>query len=193
MVVTETVPELEPERMVLGLQLLADLVQLLPGIRERLDAYPGKPIGTPVHQLADIAERDRLPFTVHQHGFPAGIVPAALGFADVVGDVADVEILLAELDHLEQTIHRNICSRAGLGDGADTRWKAADAGYLVIDLDAGLLLIGSGKHILHIVIEWLNERAFVQNSDRLRLGVRRPRPTERGGGASRGKLQKSST
>src|SRR5215831_19867029 len=101
MIVTETVPELHAKGVVLCFQLLADLIELFPSIRELLDPNLSKPIGAPVHQLANITEWDRLPFVVHEHGFFAGVIPATLCFADFLGNVTDVEIFLAELDHLE--------------------------------------------------------------------------------------------
>src|SRR5437868_15477867 len=50
----------------------------------------GEPIGAPVHQLADIAERDRLPFAVDDARLLGNIVPAALLLAGLLGDVADI-------------------------------------------------------------------------------------------------------
>jgi hypothetical protein len=87
-VVAEAMAELETEGMVLGLQLLADLMELFPGLRELLDPDFGKPVGAPVHQLSDVAEWKRLPFAVHQNGLPAGLVPAPLRLADLLGHVA---------------------------------------------------------------------------------------------------------
>src|SRR5207248_1919377 len=63
-IVAETVAELEPERVVLRLQLLADLVEFLPSVGELRHPDLLEPIGPPVHQLADIAVRYRLPLAV---------------------------------------------------------------------------------------------------------------------------------
>src|SRR6516164_11631283 len=101
MIVAETMPELEAKGVVFGLQLLADLVKLFPGIRELLDSDLRKPIGAPVHQLADIAEWNCLPFVVQEHGFLAGVIPTTLCFANFLGYVPDVEIFFPELDYLE--------------------------------------------------------------------------------------------
>src|SRR5262249_61108299 len=101
MIVAETVPELEAKGVVLCFQLLADLVKFLPGIRELLYTYLGKPIGAPVHQLADIAEGDCLPLAVHERGFLAGVVPTTLCFANVFGYVFNVDLFFTELDYVD--------------------------------------------------------------------------------------------
>src|SRR5215510_7648880 len=102
MVVSEAMPELEAEGVVFGLELLADLIELFPGLGEGFDADLRKPVGAPVHELADIAERDCLPFAVHHDGFFSSVIPAALRISDVLGNIADVQIFLAELYDLEQ-------------------------------------------------------------------------------------------
>ena len=184
MVVAKAVAELEAERMILGLQLLADLVQLVPGLREFLDADFGEVVGAPVHQLTDIGEGDGLPLAVDEDAFLAGVVPAALRLADVVGDIADVEIFVAELDDLEQAVHGDVGARSGLGDRADPCRQAADAGHLVVDLDAGGFLVGRSKRVRHILVERFDERAFVQDGDGLVGGRGRPGAQRGRGGAA---------
>jgi len=100
-VVAEPVPELEPKRVVVGLQFLANLVQLFPCLRECLNADFGEPVGPPIHQLTDIAERHRLPFAVDDNRLASGVVPAAVLVADLLAEICDVEVLLAELDDLQ--------------------------------------------------------------------------------------------
>ena len=190
-VVAEAVAEFEAEGMILGFQLLADLVELVPGLRKLLDADFGEPVGAPVHQLTDIAEGDCLPFAVHDNGLPAGVVPAALRLADLVGDVVNVEIFVAELDHVEQDVHRDVGARPGLGNRADPCRQAADAGHLVVDLDAGLLLVGRGKRVHHIFVERLDERAFVEDRDGLLCRGCREGPAQRCRGACGRKLEES--
>src|SRR5215467_10245641 len=121
MVITEPMTELEAERMILRLQLLADLVELLPGLGKLLDADLGEPIGAPVHQLAYIAERHRLPFAVDKPCLFGNIVPAALFLAGLFRDVADIEQLLVEQKRIEQEDHRHIRPGPGLSDRAGPR------------------------------------------------------------------------
>src|SRR5712691_10486477 len=68
----------------------------LPRSREILDPDFREPVLSPVHQLADIAERDRLPFAVDDRRLAGGVVPAALLFADVFGKLANIEQLVGE-------------------------------------------------------------------------------------------------
>src|SRR5262245_58333621 len=192
MIVAKTVPELEAKGVVLCFEFFTDLIKFFPGIRELLDPHLGKPIGAPVHQLADIAEWDCLPFAVQEHGFLAGVIPATLCLAYFLGDITDVEIFFAKLTHLEEAIHRDVCSRPGLCYRADPSGQTTDARHLIIDLDPGLLLVGGGELVLHIFVERLDERAFVQDRDRLGLSPRRGCCAERGGGPAGRKLQKLS-
>ena len=190
-VVAKTVAELEAERVVLRFQLLADLVELVPGIGKFLDPDFGEPIGAPVHQLADIAERHRLPFAVDNARLLGDIVPAALLFAGLLGDVADIEQLFLEQERVEQEDHRDVRPGPGLGDRADPGRQAADARQLVIDFDAGLFFVGRRQSLLHVFVECLDERALVQKGERLALRSGRPR-TDRGAHRPEpGQLQKS--
>jgi hypothetical protein len=77
--------------VVLGFQLFADRIELFPAIGEFLHPDLGEPIGAPVHQLADIAERHRLPLAVDDPRFLGDIVPASLLFPGLLGDVADIQ------------------------------------------------------------------------------------------------------
>src|SRR4029453_9920229 len=87
-VVTKAVAEFKAKWMVLRLQLLADLIQFVPGVRKLGDADLSKPIGAPVHQLADIAERDRLPSAVDDRRLLGRVVPATLLLPGLFGDVS---------------------------------------------------------------------------------------------------------
>ena len=171
MVVAEAVAELETERVPFCFQLLAGFVQLLPALRELLKADLGKPVAAPVHQLPDRAERDRFPFPVDDRHFPRGGVPAALLFSHLLGDVADVGVFLVVEERDQDQVHRDVGAGPGLADRGDARRAAPDTDNLVDDLDAGLLLVGRGEHILHVLVEWRNERAFVEQRDRLAGGA----------------------
>src|SRR5579859_6802520 len=108
MVVTETMTELETERMAGLLELDAGLQQPIPGIRKILDAGLREPVGPPVHQLADITERKRLPLAVDDHRLFRGIVPPAILLADALGDVADIGQLLIEQERPIEKRQSNI-------------------------------------------------------------------------------------
>src|SRR6185369_15959169 len=110
--------------------------------------------------------------------------------ADVVGDVANVEIFVAELDHLEQAVHRDVGARAGFDNGADPRRQAADAGHLVADFDPSLFLVGRCKRVCDVLVERFDERAFVQDGDGLLCGARRQRSSHRRCGARRCEREK---
>ena len=191
MVVAKAVAELEAEGMVLGFQLLADLVELVPSIGKLLYPDLGEPIGAPVHQLADIAERDRLPFAVDDARLLGNIVPAALLLAGLLGDVADIQQLFLEQERVEQENHCDIRPGLGLGDRADPGRQAADARQLVIDFDARLFFIGRRQCLLHVFVKCLDERALVQKGERLRFGSGRPRTDRRSHRPEPGQLQKS--
>ena len=82
--------------MTLRLELFPDLIQFFPGVRKCFDTDLGKPIGAPVHQLADIAEGDRLPSVIDNRGLLRRVVPAALLLPGLFGDVAHIEQFLVE-------------------------------------------------------------------------------------------------
>ena len=190
MVVAEAVAQLEAEGMVLGFELLPDLVQLLPGVGELLDPDLGKPVGAPVHQLPDVAVRDRPPFAVDNSGFPGRIVPAALLLAGLLGDVADIHQLVGIEERVEQEDDCYIGSRPGLDDRADPGRRAADAGQLVIDLHAGLLFVSRRQCLLHVLVERGDERGLVQKGKRLALRARAPRANRGGCGPEPGEFEK---
>ena len=127
-VVAEAVSELEAEGMVLRFQFLADLVELFPGVGEFRDPDLLEIVGPPVHQLADIAERNALPFAVDEDRLLACRIPAALRLSGLLGDIGDVEIFIGEQERHQRDVHRDVRPRAGLGDSAGAGRQAADTG-----------------------------------------------------------------
>src|SRR5690242_5092002 len=96
MVVAEAVAQFEAEWMACPFQLRAGFQKGVPRVRELLDASFRKPVTAPVHDLADIAERNRLPFAVHDDGFLGRVVPAAVLLTDLISNIADIGKLFVE-------------------------------------------------------------------------------------------------
>src|SRR5262249_30901993 len=101
-IVTKAMAKLEAERMALRLQLLADLIQFFPSFRKLRDTDLGKPISAPVHQLADIAERERLPSVVDDSSLPRRVIPTALLLPGLFGNVAHIQQFLVEQEWEEE-------------------------------------------------------------------------------------------
>lgn len=91
--------------------------------------------------------------------------------AGLLGDIADIEILLVEEERPAEGVRDDIGSRPGHGNGRDPSLQAADAGQLVSNLDPGFLLIGRGQYLLEMLVVSLDERAFVQDGERRGLGA----------------------
>src|SRR5262249_3267059 len=130
--------------------------------------------GPPVHQLPDIAERNRLPFAVDDCCFLGRVVPAALLLSDLFGDVADVEQFLVEKEREKEANPCNVGARTSFRRRRDAGLPATNAGQFVVDFDACLLLIGRRQCLLHIFVKSLNKRAFMQKGERLGRGARGP-------------------
>ena len=194
-VVGEAVAHGHAERMALGLELDAGLQELVPGVGEALDPGLVEPVLPVVHQLADVSVGHRLPLALVDGQALDLVVPAALLLAHLLGDVGHVyegvavePLLLSPcqvrailvLDHRDQLGHR-----------------AAPRGLdLVLDLDAGGLLVGRRHHVLEVHVEVLHVGAFARerDGDRLGLGVA-GNPWARGdaSGPGGGKLQEATT
>src|SRR3954467_12244940 len=129
--------ELETEGMTGFLQLRAGLEKAIPGVRELLEADFGEPVRAVVHQLADIAEWNRLPLAVDDDRVLDRIVPATRLLADLFGDVADIDQPRAEQKGPVEERQRHVRPRTGLGDSRDAGLQAADADQIVVDPDAG--------------------------------------------------------
>jgi hypothetical protein len=110
--------------------------------------------------------------------------------ASFFGDVADIHQFLVEQERQQKEHHRNVRPRPGFADRADPGRQAADAGQLVIDLDAGFFLVGGGERLLEVFVEGFDERALMQEGQRLALRLRRPRADRSGGGPEPGELEK---
>ncbi len=161
MIVAKAVAELEAEGMSVGLELGAGLQKLVPGIGEFVVTGLLEPVGAPVHQLADIAERDRLPLAVDDDGFLCRVVPAAVFLADLLGDIADIEVFLVVEERPVEEVQRHVRTGSGLCHGGDAGLQAADADQLVFDLDARELLVGRDQRFLEILVIGLDERVLV--------------------------------
>src|SRR5882757_3766645 len=175
------------------LELDAGLQELVPGVRELVVARLLEPVGAPVHQLADVAERDGLPLAVDHHGFLRRLVPAAGFLADLGGDVAHVDELVVEQEGPVEADRGHVGAAGILRRGGDAGQQAADADHLVVHLDAGRLLVGRGQLVLEEGVVGRHERAFVHHCEALRLGPGDARAEQGAGGAVRGKLKDVST
>ena len=182
MIVAEAVAELEAERMADLLELDAGLQQLVPGVGELVVARLLEPVGAPVHQLADVGVRDRLPLAVDHHGFLRRLVPAAAFLADLGGDVAHIDELLVEQEGPVEADRGHVGAGAVLRRGGDAGQQAADAHHLVVDLDAGRLLVGRRQLVLEEGVEGRDERALVHHREALRRGPDDRRSDQGAGG-----------
>jgi hypothetical protein len=99
------------------------------------------------------------------------VVPAALFLAGLLGDIAEIEILVVEEERPAEGVRDDIGSRPGLGNGRDPSLQAADADQLLSDFDPSFLLIGRGQYLLEMLVVSLDERAFVQDGERRGLGA----------------------
>jgi hypothetical protein len=138
-IVTEAVTELEAERVTVGLELGAGFQELIPGVRKLVEADLLEPVHTPVHQLPDIAEGNGLPFAIDDAGLLGRFVPTALLLADLLGDVADVDVLLVVEERPIEEVEGQVGAASSLGDGGNPGLQAANACELIADLDAGEL------------------------------------------------------
>src|SRR5215471_7232371 len=86
---------------------------------------------------------------------------------------------------------RDVRAAAGLGNRRDAGGQATEGGDLVDDLYAGLLFILLGERLLDEPVEGRDERAFVEDSDRLAGCAARLRREYGPGGVRRGDLRKS--
>jgi hypothetical protein len=192
-IVAEAVAELEAERMARLLELDAGLEQLVPGVGELLVACLLEPVGAPVHELADIAERYGLPLAVDHHGFLGVWIPATRLLADLGGDVGDIDELLAEQEGPVEADMCQVGTGAVLGRGGDAGQQAADADDVVVDLDAGRLLVGGGDLVLEVGVVRRDERALVHHREGLRSGPYDGRCDQGAGGTERCTLEEIST
>src|SRR5207249_1712154 len=197
MIFPPAVPPLHPERMPLGLELDAGLEELVPGLGEMLEPGFVEPVLPVDHALADVRLGHGLPFAVVDGQGLDLVVPAALLLAHRLGDVGHVhqgvavEPLLLNpgqvgarlvLDHRDQLGHR-----------------AATGGLdLVVDLDAGGLLVGRDHHLDEVLVEVFHVGALAREDDRRRLGLDLARdpgsPGDAcGAGSPGGELQKITT
>ena len=182
-VVAEAVAELEAEGMPLLLEQTPRRQEIFPGVRELVHADFLEPVRAVDLELADVAPRDRLPLPVHDDGVVDVVVPAAQFLAHLVGDVGDVHQPGVEEVGPVDAGGDDLRAGLGLDDRGQPRQHAADADRLVIDLDAGQLLV-LGSELLHEeVVEGLDERALVDDGHRL---GGRPRPAGRQGAADGG-------
>ena len=120
-VIAKTVAELESERVPLGLQLGAGFEQAIPGVRKGFETDLLEPVHAPVHQLADVAERDGLPFAVDHAGFLGLLIPAALLLADRFREVAHVDVFLIVKEGPVEKVECEIGAAAGLGNRGHPR------------------------------------------------------------------------
>ncbi len=157
MIVAEAVAELKAKRVPIGLQLDAGLKKFIPGLGEFFNTGLLEPVGAPVHQLADIAERDRLPLAVDDNGLLRRVVPAAILLAGLLRDIADVDVFLVVQERPVEEVQRHVRTGAGLRHGGNARLQASDADQLVFYLDAGELLVGRDQGLLEILIKRLDE------------------------------------
>ena len=165
MVVAEAVAQFEAEWVAGLLQLDAGFQQSVPGVGKVLDADFAKPIGAPVHELADVAERDRFPLAVDDHQFFDEVVPTAIFLADRFGDVADIDELVVEQEWPAEIHRRYVWAVAGLSRCGYAGLQAADADQLVIYTDAGGLGVFRNQRLFHVVVVSRNERTFVHEAE----------------------------
>src|SRR5207302_9401501 len=109
-VVAKAVPQLEAEGMPPGFELRPGLEKLVPGPREAVHADFGEPVGPPYHELADVAEGERLPPAVDERRLLGALVPTAVLPADLRGDVAQVHVLLVVEVRPVEEVQRDVRS-----------------------------------------------------------------------------------
>ena len=175
-----------------GFELRPGLEKLVPGPREAVHADFGEPVGPPDHELADVAEGERLPPAVDERRLLGALVPTAVLPADLRSDVAQVHVLLVVEVRPVEEVQRDVRSRARLRDRCDARLEAPDAGQLVVDADPGRLLILGGERLPEVLVECLDEGVLVQDAERLGL-LRggRTRPDQSGAGRAGGEPQEA--
>ena len=175
----------------LGLQLLAGIAKGIPGLGERRVAGLLEPRLAIGDQSAADGPRHANPLVADRRNLPADVVVAALGLADLLGQVARVgQAFGVELRPVADG-HDDVGAGAGLDRRGDARLQVVGVDRLELEVDAGRLLAFLGDRALEENVRGRHEVGPSEPVDARLLGERRCATAGQDGGhaAGCGKLQ----